>query len=139
MSRTIEYEHFECANCHATLGALKPVIHEEMPKCSKCLKHWWVPASLKWIDANKTEGKYIDFRLHGISVTGKTKLWVVQNRDNGTVLGKISWFGRWRKYVFEPWADMVFEETCMRDISQFIQQETTYQRKAAARRKAAGA
>jgi hypothetical protein len=35
---------------------------------------------------------------------------------------------------------MLFEETCMRDISQFIQQETTYVRKAAAsRRKAAGA
>jgi hypothetical protein len=139
MSRSIKYEHFECANCHATLGALVPVIPEEMPKCPKCLKHWWVPTSLKWIDDHKTEGKYIDFFWTAWSRTGKTKQWIVQNRENQTVLGHITWFGRWRKYVFEPDEDMVFEETCLRDIAQFIQQETTYQRKAAARRKAAGA
>jgi hypothetical protein len=138
MSRKIEYEHFECAGCHATLAALKPV--EKLPACPKCGKNWWAPGSLKWVADSLTEGKYIDFRLHGLSATGKTKTWVVQNRENGTVLGRINWFGRWRKYVFEPYADMLFEETCMRDISQFIQQESTYVRKAAAaRRKAAGA
>jgi hypothetical protein len=137
MSRKIEYEHFECANCHATLAALKPV--EGLPSCKKCGEAWWITPSLKWIADSLTEGKYIDFRLHGLSATGKTKTWVVQNRENGTILGRINWFGRWRKYVFEPKPDMVFEETCLRDIAQFIQQETTYQRKAAARRKAAGA
>lgn len=139
MSRTIEYEHFECANCHSTLDALKPVDFT-LPPCKKCDESMWVAASLKWIGALKTEGKYIDFRLHAVSPSGKTKTWKVQNRENLTILGTISWFGRWRKYVFEPLADMVFEETCMRDIAQFIQQETTYLRKAAAtRRKATGA
>jgi hypothetical protein len=139
MSRKIEYEHFECANCHATLAALKPVDEHRLPACKKC-GGWWIPATLKWIADSLTEGKYIDFRLHGLSATGKTKTWVVQNRENGTVLGRINWFGRWRKYVFEPYPDMIFEETCMRNISQFIQQETTYVRKAAvARRKAAEA
>ena len=137
MSRKIEYDHFECANCHATLGALKPV--EELPACQKCGESWWIAPSLKWIDGLKTEGKYIDFRLHALSPSGKTKIWKVQNRENLTILGTISWFGRWRKYVFEPKPDMVFEETCLRDIAQFIQQETTLQRKVAARLKAAGA
>ena len=141
MSRSIKYEHFECAVCHSTLGALVPVFHDELPNCKNCGKQTkWIPATLKWIDDLKTEGKYIDFRLHGISPSGKTKTWKVQNRENLTILGTISWFGRWRKYVFEPKPDMVFEETCLRDIAQFIQQETTFNRKAAAaRRKAAGA
>ena len=137
MSRTIEYEHFECANCHATLGVLKPA--ENIPSCQKCGEAWWITPTLKWIDELKTEGKYIDFHLHALSPSGKTKTWKVQNRENLTILGTISWFGRWRKYVFEPKPDMVFEETCLRDIAQFIQQETTYQRKAAAKRKAIGA
>lgn len=111
---------------------------DNLPACPKCGENWWAPGSLKWIADSLTEGKYIDFRLHGLSATGKTKTWKVQNRENLTILGTISWFGRWRKYVFAPDADMVFEETCMRDIAQFIQQETTYQRKAAARRKEVG-
>ena len=90
---------------------------------------------LQKIDDLKTEGKYIDFRLHGISPSGKTKTWKVQNRETLEILGTIEWFGRWRKYTFAPKPDMVFEETCLRDISEFIQQETSNQRKAAAARR----
>ena len=87
-----------------------------------------------------TKGKWIDFRLHGISPSGKTKTWVVQNRENSTVLGRIEWFSRWRKYTFQPYPDMVFEETCLADISEFIQQETKAQmQRAADARKAAKA
>jgi hypothetical protein len=141
MSRTIEYERFECANCHSWLSAKTPALMEDIiPNCQKCGKNWWVPFPLTYVDERKTEGKYIDFRLHALSPSGKTKTWVVQNRDNSTVLGRISYFGRWRKYVFEPYENMVFEETCLRDIAMFCQQESTLQRKAAAtKRKAAKA
>ena len=108
------------------------------PNCQKCGKTWWVPRSLKYIADSLTEGKYIDFRLTELGV--KTKKWVVQNRDNAIVLGRIAWFGRWRKYVFEPYPNMVFEETCLRDIAMFCQQETKLQMKRAAeKRKAAKA
>jgi hypothetical protein len=140
MSRTIEYEHLECANCHSWISALKPSLMEDLPACQKCGKNWWVPRSLQYVDFGKTEGKYIDFRLHALSPSGKTSTWVVQNRENQTVLGRISYFGRWRKYVFEPYAEMVFEETCLRDIAMFCQQQSTLQRKQAAqKRKAAKA
>jgi hypothetical protein len=55
----------------------------------------------------------------------------------GDALGAVAWFPRWRKYVFEPEARTVFEETCMREISQFIEEETAAQRADAGRRKAA--
>lgn len=136
MSRTIEYGHVVCANCHGTLSALKPFAMDELPKCSKCSKNWWIEQPLRWESEQKSFGKHITFSLHSLSATGKTKTWFVWNTENNDVLGRISWFGRWRKYVFTAQENIVFEETCLRDISQFIQQETTYVKKAAARRAA---
>jgi hypothetical protein len=89
-------------------------------------------------DDHVTKGTYIDFRLHGFSPSGKTKIWVVQNREDHSVLGRVSWFGRWRKYIFHPpeHADLVFEEVCLREIAQFIEEETKAQRAASKAAKA---
>lgn len=53
----------------------------------------------------------------------KTLIWQIltKNRD---FLGTVKWFGRWRKYCFFPAPDCVFEEVCMREISQFIVDHT---------------
>jgi hypothetical protein len=77
---------------------------------------------LNRVDDYKTEGSWVDFRLHGISPSGKTRTWVVQNRENLTILGRIEWFSRWRKYTFNPNPDMVFEVTCLRDIADFLEE-----------------
>jgi len=68
----------------------------------------------------------------------KTNIYEVLPKGKGMQLrlGVIRWFSRWRKYVFEPYAETVYEETCMRDISQFIEEETKARR---AKRKAAKA
>jgi hypothetical protein len=81
---------------------------------------------LERVDNLLTKGTYIDFRLHGFSPSGKTKVWVVQNREDHSILGRVVWFGRWRRYTFNPpvSSDLVFEEVCLREIAQFIEEET---------------
>ena len=64
-----------------------------------------------------------------------TNIYEVVTKDN-VKLGEIRWFPSWRKYCFYPWTDTVYEETCLRDISQFIEEETKSQRESAAKRKA---
>jgi hypothetical protein len=95
-------------------------------------------------DSSFTMGTHIVFRNLG-QLNGsrgyqrKTNVYDVLTKDN-IKLGEIRWFGRWRKYCFYPWNETLYEETCMREISQFIEEETSAQRKAAAaKRKAAKA
>jgi len=52
----------------------------------------------------------------------KTKVFVVQNKENGVVLGTVRWFGSFRQYSFYPAEHTVFEKTCLRDIADFMAQ-----------------
>jgi hypothetical protein len=86
---------------------------------------------LERIDETWTRGTHINFRNLGRmnGSTGyqrKTNIYEVLEKDGGLTarLGKIRWFGRWRKYVFCPVENTLYEETCMREISQFIEEET---------------
>lgn len=47
---------------------------------------------------------------------------------DGILLGDITWFSRWRKYSFNPRVGTIYEETCLRDIAEFISSETRRQR-----------
>ena len=79
-----------------------------------------------------TSGTHITFhnlgKMNGSKGTRKTNIYeVLPKGEPGSfrlMLGQIRWFGRWRKYCFFPSTDTVYEETCMRDISQFIEEET---------------
>ncbi len=51
----------------------------------------------------------------------KTKTFVVQNKDNFSVLGIIKWYGGFRQYSFYPEPNCVFEKTCMKDIIDFME------------------
>lgn len=52
--------------------------------------------------------------------TGKTYVWSVVNRQSQIVLGVIRWYGGWRRYVFYPASDMVFDAKCLMSIVEFI-------------------
>jgi hypothetical protein len=54
----------------------------------------------------------------------KTKTFKVTAKQDGATLGFISWAGRWRKYVFEPVECTMFEWDCLRDIADFLYNET---------------
>ncbi len=70
------------------------------------------------------EGTHIEFVHEGMSLSGKTGIWIVLAKRGGGVLGKVKWFSRWRKYSFFPAQDCVFEQTCLREIAEFIELRT---------------
>ena len=68
-------------------------------------------------------GEYVNFEELGILNGQKTNRWEVADKY-GYSLGVVRWFSRWRKYAFYPRDLCVFEETCLRDIAQFIEERT---------------
>lgn len=58
------------------------------------------------------------------------RVWVVNKHDD-TCLGNIGWFGRWRRYAFYPNDGTLFEQDCMRDIANYIEEMTKQHREKA--------
>lgn len=83
------------------------------------------------------EKEHIAFVYAGRSDSGKTHRWEVVAKDGQVTLGAVSFFGRWRKYSFFPRNDTIFEQTCLRDIAQFCEDQTREQRRSQAGCKAA--
>lgn len=73
-------------------------------------------------------GTHIEFVPSGPSATGKTFTWIVEPKDGGGLLGIVKWFSRWRKYSFYPEPRCLFEQTCLREIAEFIEDRTREQR-----------
>ena len=70
----------------------------------------------------------IEFVLAGASDSGKTQVWEAAVED-GTILGVVSFFGRWRCYAFWPHQRTVFDKGCLREIADFCERETVAWRK----------
>lgn len=56
-------------------------------------------------------------------VATKTRLWKVISNSNGSLLGTIKWFGRWRKYCFFS-TIAVFDWFCLSEIAEFCEEQT---------------
>lgn len=54
----------------------------------------------------------------------KTPTWAVVTNDESTTLGYIGFYPKWRKFVYSPNGNTVYEETCLRDIAEFIAART---------------
>jgi len=67
-----------------------------------------------------SEAKYVEFKLVGHNP--KTEIYDVVAKEDGFILGKIKWFGRWRQYAFFASPETVFEKTCLSDIFNFLKQ-----------------
>lgn len=50
----------------------------------------------------------------------KTEVWTVSAERDGSLLGRIKWFGRWRQYAFFPEQGTVFNPDCMDSINGVI-------------------
>lgn len=66
------------------------------------------------------KSKWLRFQEEEIPVDRKTKIIRIYNTESGHLLGEIRWFSTFRSYSFYPENDMVFEPTCMNDISDYI-------------------
>ena len=67
--------------------------------------------------------------LAGQSDSGKTNIYEVQN-IHGASLGRITWFGAWRKYTFNPATGaLLFDVDCLRQIADWLEEKTIEHRK----------
>lgn len=67
---------------------------------------------------------WVTFDPRGTSASGKTLCWAVCAIDEGYVVGKVAWYGKWRKYAFFPRENTVFEHVCLADIAEFCEKAT---------------
>lgn len=74
--------------------------------------------------------KWIEFFYEGKTVSGKTDLWSVLTIEDRIFVGVIRWWGKWRKYVFVPQPNTLFEQVCLRDIADFCERVTREKREA---------
>ena len=51
---------------------------------------------------------------------GKTMVYLVRSLKNDDVLGQIKWYNGWRRYVFMPIDDVIFDSLCLGKIKDFI-------------------
>ena len=54
-----------------------------------------------------------------------THVFEVRNKTQGSTLGMIEWFGRWRRYSFFPEVDTIYDAVCLRDIAAFCDELMT--------------
>jgi len=69
--------------------------------------------------------KWITFRPRGIRHDHDA--WYVMAVKDGAILGFIEWYPKWRRFVFLPDyrpSVFVFEQDCLRDIANFIEENT---------------
>jgi hypothetical protein len=53
--------------------------------------------------------------------TGKTKVWQVSGpAPDSVVLGWIGWWTNWRRYVYHPYEDTIYDADCLTQITGFI-------------------
>lgn len=62
---------------------------------------------------------YINFVDRGKSESGKTLRYEVTSKD-GNILGRISWYSPWRRYVINTIFNAIFDSTCLKEISEFL-------------------
>lgn len=67
-------------------------------------------------------GTYIQFVED--TPAAKTNRWEVVTLPGSTVIGRITWYGPWRKYCFFPRGETVYEQVCLREIADFCETET---------------
>lgn len=75
-----------------------------------------------------TCGSYIRF-IEDVPAE-KTNRWDVVTRPSGAMIGRVSWYGPWRKYCFFPRLETVHEQVCLREIADFCERETETHKKA---------
>ena len=61
--------------------------------------------------------------IHRDSEKSKTKKFKVHKIGQDESLGEIRWYSHWRRYVFFPLPDTVFDSSCLKEITDFIDQE----------------
>lgn len=65
-------------------------------------------------------GKYF-FIVKEIILNKKTPILYIFSNDK-TLLGNIKWYGAWRKFCFYPNKDSIWDNYCLNDLTNFLEQ-----------------
>ena len=69
----------------------------------------------------KTKYKHIHF-VAVVSGLKNKERYKCMNNKSSAVLGEIFYYTPWRKYVFAMTEDAVFDDSCLRDVINFLEQ-----------------
>ncbi len=61
---------------------------------------------------------YVKFDL--VEQKSRTAVYFVRSVSSDDPLGKVSWYGAWRRYVFFPLEGTAFDSACLDEIRKFI-------------------
>ncbi len=70
----------------------------------------------------KTRYKHIHFEEESPQDLGLGVLWFCYNNKGSQFLGSVPEKKVWKQYVFEPEANCIFNNGCLRDIADFLDQ-----------------
>lgn len=74
------------------------------------------------------EGKWVKFMK--VNMPGrKTGVWSVLTKTDICTLGEVRWFGAWRRYVFFPVPETIYDSDCLHDIADFMAEQMRQWRK----------
>lgn len=62
--------------------------------------------------------EYLEFRI--LEQKPKTLVVGVFSKKSGDLLGRVQWFGRWRRYAFFPTEGTAFDISCIGEIAKRI-------------------
>lgn len=68
--------------------------------------------------------KYITIRQDNGEIFAKHPVYRIYNNRSGGQIGIISYYTIWKEYVFSSQEGCVFNNTCLRDVLDFIEKET---------------
>jgi len=71
----------------------------------------------------RTKTSHLHF--NELNVEGrKTRVWEVTAIASDEVLGRVQFYGAWRKYTFSPFAGTLYDHSCLREIADFAEAES---------------
>lgn len=68
-------------------------------------------------------GRYLQAEA-GPSKSGKTQVFDVLRAPGPPRLGVVRWSGRWRRYVFCPEEETLYDAECLRELAAFCEAKT---------------
>ncbi len=72
---------------------------------------------------------HLIFKESELKPKTKTKVWLVESNYDFSILGKIYWLGKWRRYVFQPFADCVWSVDCLQELAEFVEKRNKEHKK----------
>lgn len=75
-------------------------------------------------DEQDIKKSYLHFKEMPVKKGMKTRIVNVYSLNGSESLGEIRWFPKWRKYVFFPAADTIYDPDCLEELAEKIRAMT---------------